>query len=65
MRLLKGTGMLVKRARMERLCDGDNRSLDFDGLGTVGFDRYGMTLPGLSMMSKATSAHRQRLRSGL
>jgi hypothetical protein len=53
MRRLKGIGMLAKRERMGPLCDGGNRPLDFDGLGTVGFGRYCMTLPDPSMISKA------------
>jgi hypothetical protein len=53
MRLLNGIGMLAKRARMGPLCDEDNRPLDFDGPGTVGFGRYCMTLPAPSMMPKA------------
>jgi hypothetical protein len=47
MRALRGIGMLPKRAKMGLLCDGNNRPLDFDGPGMVGFGRYCMSLPGL------------------
>jgi hypothetical protein len=62
MRVLRGIGMLAKRAKMALLCDGYNCLLDFDGPGIVDFGHYEMSLADLSMMSKATSAHRQRLR---
>jgi hypothetical protein len=63
MRKLKDIGILPKREKMGLLCDADNRPLDFDGLGIVGFGRYCMSLPG-SMMSKATLARWQGLRPG-
>jgi hypothetical protein len=48
MRMPKGIGRLLKREKMELLCDEYRCPLDLNAPGIAGFGRHCMSLPGLS-----------------